>query len=565
MSALEIVLLGSTALALWIPLLRRLSGSLVRWLDFVPTALVVLMLIQIAVDGFQAYMTITYAVVILLFLFTFRRIIRPKLPIKASRLRTILTLVGALLGLVSLIGGIWVAPLAAMAAGDDLSRDSWTSAFDKLDRILAERYAFTEWKQIDWTALHAAYAPRIAAAEEANDRAAYYLALREYFYSIPDGHVIHSGDDRGLWRRSIGGGFGLALIELDDGAVIAHVLQEGGPADEVGMVWGAEILEWDGVPTREAIGAVSPIWVGRPPATQEGRRLFQQALLTRAPVGTEISITFRNPDQERAQTVILAAVDDGLEPLYQSLGWGATAGIREGMGEDLDASGTFKPPEWEILPEGYGYIRVYHIRPRDDDPDFVDIVEQALAEFIVQDVPGVILDVRGNPGGRDGLVVDIMAHFFAEPEFYEYQYFDNWSINLGVFDVAMPLAIEPQEPHYGGPIAVLIDASTVSSGEGFPMLAQRLPQGRVVGVYGTHGAFGMCCGRINLPDDTELLYPTGQSQDANHLVQLEADHNLEGGVMPDIRVPLTRETVHALFVEGEDVVLQRAIEALQEP
>jgi C-terminal processing protease CtpA/Prc len=44
---------------------------------------------------------------------------------------------------------------------------------------------------------------------------------------------------------------------------------------------------------------------------------------------------------------------------------------------------------------------------------------------------------------------------------------------------------------------------------------------------------------------------------------LEDDHNMQGGVVPDIRVPLTRETVYAMFVAGEDVVLQRAIEALQ--
>jgi carboxyl-terminal processing protease len=144
-------------------------------------------------------------------------------------------------------------------------------------------------------------------------------------------------------------------------------------------------------------------------------------------------------------------------------------------------------------------------------------------------------------------------------------YFDNWPTRINFFDTAMPLAIEPKEPHYGGPVAVLIDANTVSSGEGFPMLARRLPKGHVVGLYGTHGSFGMCCGSINLPGNSELLYSVGQSQDANHRVQLEGDQNLQGGVVPDIRVPLTRETVHAMFVEGEDVVLQRAMEALQGP
>ena len=129
--------------------------------------------------------------------------------------------------------------------------------------------------------------------------------------------------------------------------------------------------------------------------------------------------------------------------------------------------------------------------------------------------------------------------------------------------MAIPVGLEPQEPHYGGPIAVLIDLYTLSSGEGFPLLAQRLPQGHVVGVYGTHGSFGMCCGRIALPGGFQLMYPTGQSLDVDHGVQLDSDHTLRGGVRPDIRVPVTQETVYAMYVENEDVVLQYAIEALE--
>ena len=565
MSGLEVVLLVATALALWIPLLRRLLGGLPRWLDFGPAALLALMLLVIVVDGFQAYMVPTYGVVLLIFLFTLRRLIRADLPLQASRLRTVLTLAGALLGIALLIVGLWSAPMAANAAGEDLSRESWTTAFDRMNRILAQRYGFTEWKQIDWEALHAEYAPRIAAAEEANDPQAYYLALREYFFSIPDGHVIHSGEDGGLWRASIQGGYGLALIELDDGTAIAHVLRAGGPADGAGMAWGAEILEWGGVPTGEAIGAVSPIWVVRPSATQEGRRFFQQALLTRAPVGTEVTVTFQNPGQDAPQVVALTAVDDGLDPLYQSLGWSASAALREGMGEEVDTSEIYKPPEWRILPEGYGYIQIYHIRPRDGDPDFVVIVDEAMAEFVAQDVPGVIVDVRGNPGGRDALVPAMMGYFFTEPDFYEYQFVDNWPTQLSPLDFVIGIGLEPKAPHYDGPVAVLVDVHTVSSGEGFPLLAQRLPQGHVVGVYGTHGSFGMCCGTIHLPGDSELLYAMGQSHDADHQVQVEGDHTLQGGVVPDVRVPLTRDTVHAMFVEGEDVVLQRAMEVLQGP
>jgi hypothetical protein len=58
------------------------------------------------------------------------------------------------------------------------------------------------------------------------------------------------------------------------------------------------------------------------------------------------------------------------------------------------------------------------------------------------------------------------------------------------------------------------------------------------------------------------MYPPGQSRDAQHQVQLDGDHNLQGGVVPDIRVPLTEENVYAMFVENEDLVLQYAIETL---
>jgi carboxyl-terminal processing protease len=562
MSTLEIALLVATAFALFLPFCQRLIQGLPRWLDFVPAALGALMLVLIVADGFHMYMIVAYVMVVVLFLQTVKRMIRPDAPVKESRWRTVLALVGSLLGIVGVLVGIWAGPMIASGAGEDLSRESWTTAFDRMNAILAQRYGFSEWKQIDWDALHAEYAPRIAAAEEANDEDAYHLALREYAYSIPDGHVKFSADDASLWRESIGGGYGLAVIELDDGSVIAHVLSEGGPAEKAGMTWGAVILDWGGVPAREAMGQVAPIWLGLPPATEEGRRVAQQQLLTRAATGTEVTLTFQNYGEAEPQTVTLAAIDDGLEPLFESLGWGSSEKLRLGMGEEVGDGTIMRPPENRILPEGYGYLRVYHVIPEEDDPDFVEIVEQAVTEFVTQDVPGVIIDVRSNPGGDDTLVPKMMGYFAIEPDFYEYMYFDNWLTGLSVFDIGMPLEIEPKEPHYGGPVAVLIDQDTLSSGEGFPMVAQRLPQGHVVGIYGTYGSFGMCCSKISLPAGFEVLYPPGQSQDADHRVQLDSDHTLQGGVAPDVRVPLTRDTVRAMFVDGEDVVLQYAMDAL---
>jgi carboxyl-terminal processing protease len=158
----------------------------------------------------------------------------------------------------------------------------------------------------------------------------------------------------------------------------------------------------------------------------------------------------------------------------------------------------------------------------------------------------------------------MMGYFARAPGLYEYVCFDNWLAGICLSDIGMPLQVEPMEPHYGGPAAVLIDESTLSSGEGYPMISQRLPQGRVVGMHGMYGSFGMCCPTIRLPGDSEVQYPPGQSRDAVHRVQLDSDHTLEGGLEPGVRVPLTRDTVRAMYLDGVDVVLRYAMEALRE-
>jgi carboxyl-terminal processing protease len=300
-----------------------------------------------------------------------------------------------------------------------------------------------------------------------------------------------------------------------------------------------------------------------PPATREGRRFLQENLMTRAPVGTEATVTFQNVGQERPQTVTLVAVEDSLTPLIAAMGARNSAGLVRGIGDKVEKSALRLPPEYQILPEGFGYLRVYHEIPDEDDPDFVKIVEEAMVEFTAQNVPGIIIDVRGNEGGMDYMVPQMMGFFVREPAFYEYMQLHNWQTGQRVPDMVLPLLVAPKEPYYAGPIAVLIDPYTKSTGEGFPLVARQLPQGTVVGIYGTHGSFGMCCAGIKLPGGYELHYPPGQSQDANGRAQLDGDQNLQGGVVPDVRVPLTRETVRAMFVEKEDVVLQYAVDALQ--
>ena len=62
----------------------------------------------------------------------------------------------------------------------------------------------------------------------------------------------------------IGGGFGFAVLKLDDGRVIAHIIEPYSQAERAGMAWGAEIIRWDGQPIHEAVAAVPTVWAARP-------------------------------------------------------------------------------------------------------------------------------------------------------------------------------------------------------------------------------------------------------------------------------------------------------------
>ncbi|MHB0895977.1 MAG: serine hydrolase domain-containing protein, partial [Spirochaetales bacterium] len=156
--------------------------------------------------------------------------------------------------------------VASSAAGyaypdaGDFSGLSWVDAFAAAHDKLSKEYAFGEWKSVDWQGLRETYLPRIARVQAAGDEKAYYLALHEYLFSIPDGHLSLNAKDpsvpMALGKALAGGGFGLAVAELDDRRVIVAGLVPGSQAAKAGVVAGAEVVSWGGVPAQAAIGAV---------------------------------------------------------------------------------------------------------------------------------------------------------------------------------------------------------------------------------------------------------------------------------------------------------------------
>lgn len=440
---------------------------------------------------------------------------------------------------------------------EELGEISVLADFERLHAELSTQYAFTEWKQIDWDAKYQIYHPLIAAAEASNNRSEYYLLLRNYVHSIPDSHVrlVWSNDaGKDLYNevrfQNIGGSYGLVLIGLDDGRIVVSVLSENGPAAQAGIEVGAEILEWNGLPIGAAMDDVPLLWANGGLATNEIRTYYRYLYIGRGPAGSEAAVTFLNPATPGQMTVRPAAVTTRLRAVDDDY-------------RTIDLFYRFfhlAPPEtfleYRILPGGYGYVKIVA-----ETDDTKTQFEEALRFFISNQTPGIIMDLRDNGGGYDQIAADILGHFYNERSHYEHIY--RYNFNTERFEMDMTIDIVPRTPYFGGPVIAMVGPGCVSTGEGLAKYIQQMQRGEVVGFYASNGSFGMSGGEVNMQLGLTVRYADGQSRNENHIIQIDGDADGNGGVMPDTRVPLNMDILHAMVVENRDIELEFAIERMK--
>lgn len=461
---------------------------------------------------------------------------------------------------VIIAGFLSTVPAGADGPLPDLSGLSFTDAFDSLCVHYSKHYAFSDWKAIDWPALHGVYAPEVQQAEAIADTARFKLAIKRFASNFPDGHVRVRGNLNILYEGEIGGGFGLTLVQLTDARIAVTRVVAGGAASAAGVEIGAIIDQWEGVPVENALDDVDIVWEGNPPATNEGVRLAQLRRLVRAPVGHVVEVTFINPGQGPVTTT-LAAEDDSLKTWELSR---YTVFDTDGNAI-ITQEQILDPVRYEILSSGIGYLRSNILVEFDQYGNvtggidrIVAALHDAVAAFNTASVSGVIVDIRDNPGGFDELAAIFGGLFYAHTEVYEHASFYNEA--TGTFEVVpqFTLHLEPQASYFGGNVVCLVNAGTASSAEGIAMAIQRLPRGYVMGFYGTHGSFGLVGGESALPAGIAVQFTLGRSLDNSFGIQIDSDHNMVGGIAPDMRIPLTVEIVQRKFGDKVDVELEQA-------
>lgn len=436
----------------------------------------------------------------------------------------------------------------------DFSRLTWTQAFVKMNETMSNRYAFTEWKNIRWQALCDKYLPQIESAQSEDSYEDYYIALRAYINEIPDGHVKMSIDAE-IEDKYLGGGFGLAVAQLDDGKVIVTWIDPCGPAQNTGLQVGDEIVEWNGHPIADAVKNVSTVFTGTS-ATDEILKQKQLTYLVRAPLGTEVKITLSD-----SRSVMMTAYDDNKISLKKNYPYSVVSDKLRDMvlgneNSDPEPEGV---AEKKMLDGNILYIKLWALIDLDlkqtgKPVSTLELMREAIAYANENRCDGLILDIRNNVGGLDEMVAEILGLFYSEKTLYEYQ-------KYGDSENSTALYIEPEAQRFNGKIISLINSKCISSGEGVALGIKNLANGETLGFYGTNGSFGMAGAKIKMPGGIIIDYPYGQSLDKDKKIQLDSRDGV-GGVSPSIRIPMTAKNAIRI-AHGEDVELEEAIRILR--
>ena len=387
-------------------------------------------------------------------------------------------------------------------------------SFDKVWSTVKDKHFDPHFGGVDWDRVREEYLPRLASIKS---DAEFYDLLQQMLTELHESHFAIippdalPDDDSG---EPSSGTVGVDLRLIEGLAVVTRV-QSGSPAARAGLATGFVLEKIDGKPVDQIVEAAA-----RRGETQGITRIRQtRAILARlnGDPGTTVLITYSD------KPGISASARVSREKL---------------TGEMSPRMGNFPPQyvEFDSRPvqEGIGYIR-FNI--------FVVSIMDRLRSAIRSDhdAAGIIIDLRGNPGGVGQMSCGLAGML------------ESVETSMGTMKMRagfQNFAVFPQSGAYLGPVVVLIDELSASTSEIFASGMQELGRATIVGKQSAGAALPSIFEK--LPTGAIFQYAIGDFKTPKGTL-------IEGrGVTPDVEVSLSRETL----LRGSDSQLEAAIKAI---
>ncbi len=417
---------------------------------------------------------------------------------------------------VAAAGGVVL--LAGVCAGAQAPQALET--FDAAWKIVRDTHFDRTFNGVNWDSVRTEHRPKAAAAQSASELRA---VLRDMLARLGQSHfAIVPAQPDGSDQSPIGSaepGFDVRLTP--DGVLVARV-EPDGPAAKAGVRPGWRVRAIAGAAVDDMVRSV-------PEGTAERFRRLEvwraaQVQLRGAP-GSRVTVVFDDADGNRPERSLERRPPIG-EPV--------TVGHLPTMFVRVDA-------RREKTPRGrQAGVIAFNVWMAAVDAAFQKAIDD------MRGADGIVIDLRGNPGGLAFMLTGISGHFLGE------------RVPLGVMKtreselrfVANPRLVNARGervPPYAGPVAILVDGLSGSASECFTGGMQSIKRARVFGESTMGQALPALFDR--LPNGDVLIHAFGDFVTADGT-------RLEGrGVVPDETVPLRR----ADLLAGRDRALEAAL------
>jgi len=409
--------------------------------------------------------------------------------------------------------------LAVAGYGQPLSteqRNLNMQSFEFIWSTIRDQYWDPGFGGLNWTAVHDEMLPRM---ERASTMPEARHVMRQMIDRLGKSHfaIIPSDVYGDLDERDEAGGSattGIAVRVLEGKAIVIAV-DEGSRAAAHGVHAGWEVISVDGVQVAPGLHRIAEL---------DGNSTMLEMHLARS-VETKLSGTAGSHARVEFQDASGMRVTKQIE--------------RTEPPGALSRFGYLPPMHvWfqsRRVASNIGYLTFnLFLDPARLMPQFGDALQSCA------DCAGVIIDLRGNPGGLGVMATGMAGWFLDKP--------DQRLGTMHLRQAPLKFTVNPRLPTYRGALAILVDGCSASTSEIFAEGMKDLGRARIFGTR-TAGAA--------LPSAIDRL-PNGDGfQHALADYVSEGGRPLEGvGVLPDVEVKLKREALLA----GRDPVLEAAIE-----
>jgi carboxyl-terminal processing protease len=370
---------------------------------------------------------------------------------------------------------------------------------------------------LDWQAVHDELRPKVENAQSIDEARGAMIDMisrlrQSHFAIIPAG--VYENIEAPAGKGDRGGSTGLE-IRVIDGKAIVTAVKPGMPAERAGVRPGWEIRSIKEEEIPPLFPPIEKEFEGNP------RRDFYLWYAVRARLGGAIG-----------DTVAAIFMDEKDRPTEKTMILDESKGKKVIFGNFPAFYLTFRT---DTLQDGIGYFTFSTFF---DPVTLMPAFGNAMQSFM--QAPGMIIDVRGNPGGIAGMGMGLAGWFVEEK-----------NIAMGTIRTrsdTLKLVINPRARVYRGPVAILVDGLSGSSSEMFAGGVQGLPRVRIFGSRTAGATLPSLAERLPNGDGFQYAFASYISRNG---VELEGE-----GVKPDVEILPTREA----FLEGRDPAIEAAID-----